>query len=117
MYVVGILAAIAIPAYQDYTVRAVLRSAMTGSQFARQQLTEYYLATTKIPPTLSAAGVDEQLPNGMQLSLNPNGMVLTLQSKRGALVFTPQRDEQGRFMWVCRGGEGVSPAQLPSSCR
>ena len=117
VYFIGVLAAIAIPAYQDYTVRAMLTGAAAESQPARQQLVQYYLAKKSLPASLSDAGVAEQLPNGVQLSLNSEGMVLTVHSKRGELVFTPKRDPQGQITWVCTGGVDVKPQQLPPSCR
>lgn len=117
VYFVGILGAIAIPAYQDYTVRTALTGAAAESQTARQQLAQYYLAKKSIPGSLSEAGVEEHLPNGVELSLNPKGMVLTVHEPRGELVFMPKRDSQGQITWVCRGGEGIKPQQLPTSCR
>jgi Zn-dependent protease with chaperone function/Tfp pilus assembly major pilin PilA len=117
VYFVGVLAAIAIPAYQDYTVRAALTGATAESQTARQQLAQYYLAKNSIPGSLGDAGIEEHLPNGVQLSLNPKGMVLTVHAQRGELVFTPKKDSQGQISWVCRAGEGTKQQQLPTACR
>ena len=66
--------------------------AAVESQPARQKLIEYYDSTKTIPSSLSVAGVDETLPDGVGLSLDPSGMILTVKSKRGALVVTPMRD-------------------------
>jgi len=117
VYFIGVLAAIAIPAYQDYTVRAVLTSAAAESQQARQQLVQYYLTQKRVPASLREAEVADQLPNGIQLTLNPNNMALTVHSKRGELVFTPKRDPQGQITWGCTPGNGVKPQQLPQPCR
>ncbi|HEY2780253.1 MAG TPA: M48 family metalloprotease [Steroidobacteraceae bacterium] len=117
VYFIGVMAAIAIPAYQDYTVRAVFAGAMASSQPARNQLVQYYLAKNSLPASLGDAGVSEQLPNGVELSLNPKGMVLTVHTQRGDLVFTPKRDPQGQINWVCKGGDGAKAQQLPTNCR
>jgi Tfp pilus assembly major pilin PilA len=117
VYCIGVLAAIAIPAYQDYTVRAVLVGAVAESEPARRQLVQYYLEKNRLPASLSEAGVAERLPNGVALSLNPEGMVLTVRSPRGELVFTPKRDAEGQVSWVCKAGTGTKPTQLPASCR
>lgn len=117
VYVIGVLAAIAIPAYQDYTVRANLAVAVNESQHARDGLVSYYLANKQIPESLSAAGIDQSAPYGVTMSLNPKGMVLTVTSKGHSLVFTPKRDNQGNISWACSGGPGVRPAQLPLPCR
>lgn len=117
VYLIGIIAAIAIPAYQNYAVRAVLTQAMSESQAARQQLTEYYVSQNKIPQTLGEAGLAEQLPNGVRLSLDPDHMALTVHSLKGDLVFTPRRNSDGGIVWTCSGGEGTKREQLPLSCR
>ena len=87
------------------------------SQPARQKLIEYYDSTKTIPSSLSVAGVDETLPDGVGLSLDPSGMILTVKSKRGALVVTPMRDKEGKINWGCSAGEGVKQQQLPRVCR
>jgi Zn-dependent protease with chaperone function/type II secretory pathway pseudopilin PulG len=118
VYVIGMLAAIAIPAYQDYTVRADLTASVNSSQRARDALVSYYLANKQVPESLSVAGIDQSAPNAATMSLNPKGMVLTVTSKGHSLVFTPKQDGQGSITWTCSGGLGVSrPAQLPPACR
>lgn len=117
VYFIGIMAAIAIPAYQDYVVRAVLTNAAAESQPARQQLLDYYNNQKAIPQTLSDAGVADQLPNGVQLSLDPAHMVLTVHSKQGDLIFTPRRQTDGEITWTCSGGQGVKQEALPPACR
>ncbi|HVS75605.1 MAG TPA: hypothetical protein VHE11_01645, partial [Steroidobacteraceae bacterium] len=117
VYVIGVIAAIAIPAYQNYTVRAVLVTAAAESQHARRQLADYYLSEKAIPQTLGQAGVADQLPNGVHLSLDPQHMVLTVHTTRGDLVFTPGRRSDGRITWRCGAGRGVTPQQLPPLCR
>lgn len=117
VYFIGVVAAVAIPAYQDYTVRAVLTGAALESQPARERLAQYYLANKKIPDSLAEAGVTDELPNAVGLSLNPKGMVLTVQSRSGQLIFTPRRTPEGQITWVCSAAEGVKPQQLPPFCR
>ena len=117
IYVIGVTAGVAIPAYQAYTVRAVLTTAMVESQQARRQLAEYYLSRKAIPQTLNEAGIAGNLPNGVQLSLDPDHMVLTVHSTKGDLIFTPRRKGNGPITWTCSGGEGAKAQQLPTSCR
>jgi Zn-dependent protease with chaperone function/type II secretory pathway pseudopilin PulG len=117
VYFIGIIAGIAIPAYQNYTGRAVFAIAAAESQQARLQLADYYNTQKAIPQTLSEAGVADQLPNGVQLSLDPAHMVLTVHSRRGDLIFTPRRNPDGAIVWVCSGGQGAKPQELPLSCR
>ena len=117
VYIVGMLAAVALPAYQDYTVRARIGGAIIGSQGAREALSRYYESHQKVPESLSAAGIASQLADGSEMKLDPQRMVLTVTTKQGDLVFTPAANAQGHIVWGCTGGEGIKPTQLPSSCR
>jgi Zn-dependent protease with chaperone function/type II secretory pathway pseudopilin PulG len=117
IYIVGILAAVAIPAYHDYTVKAKVSAAVIGSQPVRVALVNYYQSNQKIPGSLEIAGIPSQLADGTRLSLDPQDMVLTVSTKQGELIFTPTADEQGRITWGCKNGAGLKPTQLPPSCR
>lgn len=116
VYIIGVLAAVAIPAYQDYTVRAKLTPVVIESQPAREKLAAYYLAGHRIPDSLETAGVAGQLADGSALSLDPKNMSLTVTTKHGELIFVPS-SAHGRIVWTCTNGEGVKPAQVPQSCR
>ncbi len=116
MYVAGILAAVAIPAYQDYVTKAKLTEAVAASKPARDGLVKYYLSTHHIPQTLEQASIAAQLADGSKASLDPDGMVLTVSTQKGDLVFTPHADKQGRISWTCANGENLKAAQLPLSC-
>jgi Zn-dependent protease with chaperone function/type II secretory pathway pseudopilin PulG len=115
VYFIGIIAAIAIPAYQDYVVRQTLTQAIVASQHAREALAASYLQSRKIPESLSSIGVDEAIPNGT-MHVGPE-MVLTVVAAKGSLLFTPQKDPSGQIIWRCSPGSQFRPAQLPPSCR
>ncbi|HFC5114250.1 TPA: pilin, partial [Neisseria gonorrhoeae] len=55
--IVGILAAVALPAYQDYTARAQVSEAILLAEGQKSAVTEYYLNHGKWPSDNSAAGV------------------------------------------------------------
>ncbi|HFB7233428.1 TPA: pilin, partial [Neisseria gonorrhoeae] len=55
--IVGILAAVALPAYQDYTARAQVSEAILLAEGQKSAVTEYYLNNGKWPENNSAAGV------------------------------------------------------------
>ena len=115
-YAVGVVAAIAIPAYQNYTIRATLTAAVTDSRPARDALGHYYEANKLIPAGLNAVGISEAGPHGIALGLDQKSMILTVKAPRGTLIFVPSKDGQGHVVWACRGGQDVLPAQLPLSC-
>ncbi|EMT4182124.1 pilin, partial [Neisseria gonorrhoeae] len=55
--IVGILAAVALPAYQDYTARAQVSEAILLAEGQKSAVTEYYLNHGEWPENNSAAGV------------------------------------------------------------
>ncbi|MEW7975534.1 MAG: prepilin-type N-terminal cleavage/methylation domain-containing protein [Candidatus Thiodiazotropha endolucinida] len=54
--IVGILAAIAIPAYKDYTVRAKVSECAAAISACKASVTEYYNTETAMPADVDAAG-------------------------------------------------------------
>ncbi|MDO8988525.1 MAG: M48 family metalloprotease [Sideroxyarcus sp.] len=112
----GILAAVSIPAYQDYTNKAKLSAAISESAPVRDGLASYYLANQVPPSTLEMANQPAQLADGSQLLLDPTSMILTVSTQRGELVFTPQVDEDQDVFWTCSNGDGLTEAQLPPAC-
>ncbi|HFC6317037.1 TPA: pilin [Neisseria meningitidis] len=55
--IVGILAAVALPAYQDYTARAQVSEAILLAEGQKSAVTEYYLNHGKWPKNNTSAGV------------------------------------------------------------
>ncbi|EMS6634855.1 pilin, partial [Neisseria gonorrhoeae] len=55
--IVGILAAVALPAYQDYTARAQVSEAILLAEGQKSAVTEYYLNHGKWPANNDSAGV------------------------------------------------------------
>lgn len=117
VYILGVLATSAIPAYQDYSGRTKVNAAIFGSQNARDALAGYYQTHKAVPQSLDAVGIAPKLSDGTVLSLNTESMVLTVLTRQGELIYTPQENEQGRVTWRCAGGEKMKPALLPVSCK
>lgn len=116
VYIVIIMAAIAVPAYRDYTVRAQAGAAVIGSMPALEALGDYYETNKNIPASLEDAGVATTLAGGAELALDTENMELTLIVGKGEIVFTPTLDDDGNVSWTCANGEGMTPAQLPPAC-
>jgi type II secretory pathway pseudopilin PulG len=117
IYIIGVLAAIALPAYHDFTARAKVEAALVYSLDARETLGDYYETTQDVPESLEAVGISSELGDGSQMTLDPEYMVLTISMEQGDLIFTPRVDEQGNVIWHCSDGEGLKPSHLPASCR
>ncbi len=115
--VIGVAVAVGLPAYKDYETRAKLTGAYFTSEPARRAIADYYALHKTAPPSIDEVGVAATLPDGSQLSVDADSMVLTVETPSGQLVFTPEESSDGKIDWHCAGGEGVRPGQLPSLCR
>jgi type IV pilus assembly protein PilA len=54
--IIGILAAIALPAYQDYTIRSKISEAVIAASACKSGVSEFIQANGALPPTSEAAG-------------------------------------------------------------
>ncbi|HEZ6231890.1 TPA: pilin [Neisseria meningitidis] len=143
--IVGILAAVALPAYQDYTARAQVSEAILLAEGQKSAVTEYYLNHGEWPGNNSSAGVassskikgkyvkEVEVKNGVvtatMASSNVNneikGKKLSLWAKR----------QNGSVKWFCgqpverntaaddvaaataNGNGKIDTKHLPSTCR
>ncbi|AGY90979.1 hypothetical protein SPICUR_02005 [Spiribacter curvatus] len=55
--IIGILAAVAVPAYSDYTVRAKVTEAITAAGAAKTSVADYYYANGELPANNDEAGL------------------------------------------------------------
>ena len=119
--VVGILAAVAIPAYQDYTVRAKVSEVILATHASRLMLSEYYLANGKLPEQSdepyrgfsNAADIDFNAESGaIEIIFNDSIPQLT----DAQINFQAYPSASGGIEWRC---ENVSAKEsvVPSSCR
>jgi uncharacterized RDD family membrane protein YckC/Tfp pilus assembly protein PilE len=119
---VGILAAIALPAYQDFTVRARMATAVLVGQQATQAVEAFYARNNTLPRDLKEAGMADPASRDVrQVNVSPgNGTVqvmLAMSPLEGkSVLFVPQRDESNRVIWTCRSDD-VPPRYLPPNCR
>lgn len=120
--VIGILAAIAIPAYQDYTTRAHTSAALAVGGEAANAVADYYNQHQEIPDNLAQAGFAAQIPPSvMGLSLNSQNGIVTItmanppiQGK--TILLTPSLDSNNHVVWTCSSRE-IEDKFLPRQCR
>lgn len=118
VWVVAVLAAVAVPAYAAYAAKAKLGAALVQSQAPLVALGMYFDTNKAVPESLESAGLPASLADGSQLALDAESMVLTVTTRANEqLVFTPQKDEEGKITWRCSGGPDTKPAHLPASCK
>ena len=119
--IIGILAAIAIPAYQGYLAKSQVSAGMEYSEIAKSKMERYIVENHKLPENLAAAGF--QLPQNQSISsirMNDSGAIVVEFAKapiKGlTLVFTPSLDKDKYIQWDCHGGT-LTPRYRPPECR
>jgi type IV pilus assembly protein PilA len=60
--IIGILAAVALPAYQDYTVRAKMSEVILAASQCRTSITEVVQTGTSLPTTADGFGCESSIP-------------------------------------------------------
>jgi type IV pilus assembly protein PilA len=136
--IIGILAAIAIPAYQNYTIRAQITEGLNLADGWKTAIAEYYANFGTWPATaanlagtqssaskyVSSIAVNAgtiQITYGVQVNQKVNGLGLALQ---------PYTNTNNDIIWVCgtapapgsasvggaAGTNSVSPQYLPAAC-
>ncbi|RMD80193.1 MAG: pilin [Gammaproteobacteria bacterium] len=122
--IIGILAAIAIPAYQDYTIRAKVSEGLNLAAGAKAAVTEYYQDKGSFPADNATAGLPADTDitgNNVQKVTVANGVITITYSGGGSnlngktVTLTPA-DNNGSISWTCAAGT-LDPKYLPSSCR
>ena len=128
--IIGILAAIAIPAYQDYTIRAQVSEGLNLAAGAKAAITEYYQNYGGFPNGNAAAGLSGSGSiTGNYVSdvlVTTTGSVQVTYGTaranaiiRGDMLTLSPTTNTGSVEWTCAAGGGspLDPKYLPSSCR
>ncbi len=130
--IVGILAAIALPAYQDYVVRSRVTEGLARGAEAKTSVAEYFSANSGTSyGTTSSAGFNSA-GSGQVSSVKCNGtsgacdvIDVTMSTSVKALgdnrvvSLSATSSVGGIIVWKCRTGKdkGISTKYLPASCR
>ena len=127
--IIGILAAIAIPAYQDYTIRAQVSEGLNLSGGAKAAVTEYYQDRGVMPTTNLLAGLAAAADiQGKYVALVTVGAGGEIDVEYGndahaviagqALQMTPDTSEPGSVQWDCASAAAqIENKHLPAACR
>ena len=120
--ILGILMAIAIPAYQDYTVRAKISEAMTMASPAKLAVAETLSSTNVLPADNAAAGYAFPGVTSFVTGIAIVNGVITVGTANtgttGNLVLTPtQVGTTAQLTWSCATASTIPTKYLPSKCR
>ena len=125
--IVGILATVALPAYQDYTIRAKMAEPMAVLAEAKASVAEYFAATGSLPADADQAGIETDVSSTLvdSLAVDSDGnltLTLTEDDSLGdaagqSILLNVVSSDGGRLEYECRPGPGMAAKYLPASCR
>ncbi|HEZ5506067.1 TPA: pilin [Neisseria meningitidis] len=143
--IVGILAAVALPAYQDYTARAQVSEAILLAEGQKSAVTEYYLNHGEWPANNSSAGVatSSEIKGKYVKSVEVKNGVITAEMKssgvnkeiQGKKLSLWAKRQNGSVKWFCgqpvtrndtatdvaaangKTADNINTKHLPSTCR
>jgi len=127
--IIAILAAIAIPAYQDYTIRAQVSEGMSLVGAPRVAMDEYFSDHGVFPPSNASAGlalpaaISGQFVTSVDVGQTQGEIVITYGNKSHASIqnktlWMKAYGNAGSVNWACDMDKTtVDPKYLPSSCR
>jgi Tfp pilus assembly major pilin PilA len=115
--IIGILAAVALPAYQDYTHRAKRSGYYQQSLPIAETIGTYFASKQEMPADLASMGLPSTLPGGAELAIDQEGMALNVTSPNGGFVLQAEVGEDNKIRWVCGTDGTTRDAWLPTACR
>jgi type IV pilus assembly protein PilA len=129
--IIGILAAVAIPAYQDYTIRAKVTEGLSLATAGKTAVSEFFSSRGDLPDSNASAGMAPAASiNGNSVSSvavgadggQPKGtIVITFsgtQAIQGSTLFLVPTTAGGGVKWSCTSATATLEGKYrPSSCR
>jgi type IV pilus assembly protein PilA len=125
--IIGILAAIALPAYQDYITRSKVTELAVAADACKTSVSEYYQTMNVFPPTQAASGcgaVVSKYITSLVVTADTGVVTVTATTGSGALdvaaagtfVLTPTVLGTGGLDWSCTASS-IAKKFLPANCR
>jgi type IV pilus assembly protein PilA len=127
--IIGILAAVALPAYRDYSVRAKVSELILAASSGKTQVAEFVNTNGQMPTTASL-GLASQTSKYVasvaysQTSASVGVLTVTATAAETAisgatLALTGTVNASGQVDWACAAPSsgGVQARYLPSSCK
>jgi type IV pilus assembly protein PilA len=122
--IIGILAAIAIPAYQDYTKRAQISEGLALAGAAKTSVAEFYSSNGVLPDTNASAGLaaaaDIKGNAVTQVAVGTSGVITITYNQKvasGSTIALSPTINSGSIVWQCGSASGMQTNWLPSNCR
>ncbi len=120
--IIGILAAVAIPAYQDYTIRARVTEGLNMGAAAKLAVSETSITNNALPATQAATGYTSPAATTNVTSITITDatatvvITLTAAAGNGTIIMAPTLTANGDVTWTCTGGT-LAAKYRPANCR
>jgi type IV pilus assembly protein PilA len=136
--IIGILAAIAIPAYQNYTIRAQVTEGLTLADGWKTAIAEYYANTGNWPTLANLTGTTNSIGKyESSITIAPAGVIQIVYGNQAnakitgcSLALQPYTNANNDVLWQCGnsatpsgatsaalgGTNNLLPQYLPTSC-
>ena len=136
--IIGILAAIAIPAYQDYIIRSKVTELINSAGVCKTSVAEYYQTKGVMPASVAESGCSDKgtvnsappaIPAGGQIEVDAlagSPLATQLAANASGLIFMYKAVCSGApcaggaiTEWQCNAAAGttISTKYLPAACR
>lgn len=131
--IIGILAAVALPAYQDYTVRAKMSEVILAGASGRTAVAEAYSQFSTMSKSGASMGVQNQTSKYVtsvsytSTATNTGDIVVTTASTglptdvvSRQVILRGLANADGQVIWTCGSGTGalnINAKYRPSSCK
>jgi type IV pilus assembly protein PilA len=127
--IVGILSAVAIPAYQDFTIRSKVTELINAAGVCKSSVAEYYNTHGLFPKSLSGGCSTTGTVNAAPATVADDTGIITVAAagklntqlvgngSGTVLTFTPTIVGASITGWTCSVGTTISAKYLPANCR
>jgi type IV pilus assembly protein PilA len=132
--IIGILAAIAIPAYQDYIVRSKVTELINAAGVCKTSVAEFYQSRAAMPTSTAEAGCSAQgsansaapVVTATAIKVDAAGTLATQLGATKTFAYAPGCPGLGACdgskaieAWLCNAAAGtdILPKYLPATCR
>lgn len=119
--ILGILISIAVPAYQDYVMRARVAEGLNLATEAKLAVSEVTMVNRSFPSEQEDTGYISPVPtrNVQSIKIGPKGVITISYTKPagdGTILLVPTLEANGEITWTCNTGTLLKQYR-PATCR
>ncbi len=130
--IIGILAAVALPAYQDYTVRAKMSEVLLAASSMKTNVAEYFQVNGRMPTVTGIQTTSQSTKyvntvvysqtsttvGVITASVQPVAVSGLPANATGDIILTGTGSTTtGIVQWACAASASINTKYLPSSCK